>query len=116
MVEKEVKEWAKTDSAKEQAEADQPIINPGGFGTLLLLTQRTFGTAPAPPMVITNQTRVGSLLMPPPKHQMLGKRPRFSAKRTQPRFEKPLSSMKKADKVKVVLELAQNHINDNAST
>jgi len=39
MVEKEVKEWAKTDSAKEQAEADQPIINPGGFGTLLLLTQ-----------------------------------------------------------------------------
>ena len=49
------------------------------------------------------------------KHRVLGKDPRFSAKRTQPRFEKPLSSMKKADKVKVVLELAQNHVNDNAS-
>lgn len=33
---KEVKERAKKDSVKEQVEADQPIINPGGFGTLLL--------------------------------------------------------------------------------
>ena len=49
------------------------------------------------------------------KHRVLGKDPPFSAKQTQPRFEKPLSSMKKADKVKVVLELAQNHVNDNAS-
>jgi len=57
-LEKEVKERAKKDSAKEQAEADQPIINPGGFGTLLL-TQGAVGTAPAPPATFANGTRVG---------------------------------------------------------
>lgn len=45
-LEKEVKERAKRDTAKDQAEADQPIINPGGFGTLLL-TQGAVGSAPA---------------------------------------------------------------------
>ena len=57
-LEKEVKERAKKDSAKEQAKADQPIINPGGFGTLLL-TQGAVRTAPAPPTTFTNGARVG---------------------------------------------------------
>ena len=57
MLEKEVKERAKKESAKEQAEADQPIINPGAFGTLL--TQGAVGTAPAPLTTFTNGTRVG---------------------------------------------------------
>jgi len=72
MVEKEVKEWAKTDSAKEQAEAAQA---PDAGQAPLVLSKM-------------NTTEVW----------------------------KTPSSMKKADKVKVVLELAQNHINDNAST
>lgn len=53
-LEKEVKERAKRDATKDQAEAEQPIINPGGFGTLLL-TQGAVGTAPAP---YTNGTGV----------------------------------------------------------
>ncbi|KIJ55342.1 hypothetical protein M422DRAFT_219983 [Sphaerobolus stellatus SS14] len=40
-LEKEVKERAKKDSQKEQLEAEQPIINPGGFGHLLI-TQNGF--------------------------------------------------------------------------
>lgn len=55
--EKEIKERAKKDSAKEQAEADQPIINPGGIGTLLL-TQGAVSTTPAPPSMYTNGTGV----------------------------------------------------------
>jgi clathrin heavy chain len=39
MLEKEVHERAKKDTQKEQQEADAPIINPGGFGNRLLLTQ-----------------------------------------------------------------------------
>jgi clathrin heavy chain len=35
----EVKERSKKDSQKEQQDADAPIINPGGFGNRLLLTQ-----------------------------------------------------------------------------
>lgn len=38
-LEKEVKEHSKKDSQKEQQEAEAPIINPGGFGDRLLLTQ-----------------------------------------------------------------------------
>jgi hypothetical protein len=38
-LEKEVKERAKKDSQKEQQDAEAPIINPGGFGNRLLLTQ-----------------------------------------------------------------------------
>jgi hypothetical protein len=60
-LEKEVKERAKKDSAKEQAEAEQPIINPGGFGTLLL-TQGAVGAAPVPPSMYTNGTGVRFVL------------------------------------------------------
>lgn len=53
-LEKEVKERVKKDTAKEQAESEQPIINPGGFGTLLL-TQGGIGSVPAPaPPMYTN--------------------------------------------------------------
>lgn len=53
-LEKEVKERVKRDTAKEQAESEQPIINPGGFGTLLL-TQGGIGSAPtAVPPIYTN--------------------------------------------------------------
>lgn len=38
-LEKEVKERSKKDTQKEQQEAEAPIINPGGFGDRLLLTQ-----------------------------------------------------------------------------
>lgn len=38
-LEKEVKERAKKETAKEAQEQDAPIINPGGFGNKLLLTQ-----------------------------------------------------------------------------
>jgi hypothetical protein len=38
-LETEVKEHSKRDSQKEQQEAEAPIINPGGFGDRLLLTQ-----------------------------------------------------------------------------
>lgn len=34
-----MKERTQKDSQKEQLEAEQPIINPGGFGNRLLLTQ-----------------------------------------------------------------------------
>jgi clathrin heavy chain len=37
-LEKEVKERSKKDVQKEQQEAEAPIINPGGFGSTLLLT------------------------------------------------------------------------------
>lgn len=37
-LEKEVKERSKKDVQKEQQEAEAPIINPGGFGNPLLLT------------------------------------------------------------------------------
>jgi clathrin heavy chain len=38
-LEKEVKERAQKESQKEQQDAEAPIINPGGFGDRLLLTQ-----------------------------------------------------------------------------
>ncbi|KAI0044509.1 clathrin heavy chain 1 [Auriscalpium vulgare] len=50
-LEKEVKERSKKETQKEQAEADAPIINPGGFGNRLLLTQGNGFPGQAPPMV-----------------------------------------------------------------
>lgn len=38
-LEKEVKERSKKESAKEEQEAEVPMINPAGFGNQLLLTQ-----------------------------------------------------------------------------
>jgi clathrin heavy chain len=38
-LEKEVKERSKKDNQKERDMAEVPIINPGGFGSRLLLTQ-----------------------------------------------------------------------------
>lgn len=59
-LEKEVKERVKKDTAKEQAESEQPIINPGGFGTLLL-TQGAVGSAPTSvPPLYTNGNGVSS--------------------------------------------------------
>jgi clathrin heavy chain len=49
-LEKEVKERAKKDVQKEQSEADAPIINPGGFGNRLLLTQGNGFVGQAPMM------------------------------------------------------------------
>ncbi|KAG8678263.1 hypothetical protein FRC08_017935, partial [Ceratobasidium sp. 394] len=37
-LEKEVKEHSKKDKTREQQEADQPIINPGGFGNQRMIT------------------------------------------------------------------------------
>src|SRR6266404_8264780 len=39
VLEKEVRERSKKEQQKEQQEADAPIINPGGFGNRLMLTQ-----------------------------------------------------------------------------
>jgi len=45
-LEKEVKEQSKKEAQKEQKEAEAPIINPGGFGQGLLLTNGIVGQAP----------------------------------------------------------------------
>ncbi|KAF5383731.1 hypothetical protein D9615_003688 [Tricholomella constricta] len=45
-LEKEVKERSKKDAQKEQVESEAPIINPGGFGSTLLLTNGFPGQAP----------------------------------------------------------------------
>ena len=45
-LEKEVKEQSKKEAQKEQKEAEAPIINPGGFGRGLLLTNGIVGQAP----------------------------------------------------------------------
>ncbi|PPQ65881.1 hypothetical protein CVT24_011212 [Panaeolus cyanescens] len=45
-LEKDVKERAKKDAQKEQTESEAPIINPGGFGRGLLLTNGIVGQAP----------------------------------------------------------------------
>jgi clathrin heavy chain len=37
-LEKQVKEHSKKDQSREQQEAEQPIINPGGFGTARMIT------------------------------------------------------------------------------
>jgi len=49
-LEKEMKERSKKDSQKEQQDADAPIINPGGFGNRLLLTQGNGFVGQASPM------------------------------------------------------------------
>lgn len=49
-LEKEVKERSKKDTQKEQAESEAPIINPGGFGNRLLLTQGNGFAGQAPPI------------------------------------------------------------------
>ncbi|THH32376.1 hypothetical protein EUX98_g1821 [Antrodiella citrinella] len=50
-LEKEVKERAQKDTQKEQQESEVPIINPGGFGGRLLLTQGNGFPGQAPPMM-----------------------------------------------------------------
>jgi clathrin heavy chain len=45
-LEKEVRERSKKDAQKEQTESEAPIINPGGFGSTLLLTNGFVGQAP----------------------------------------------------------------------
>jgi clathrin heavy chain len=45
-LEKEMKERAKKDTQKEQAEAEVPMINPGGIGNMLRLTNGFVGQAP----------------------------------------------------------------------
>jgi len=47
-LEKEVKEHSKKEAQKEQKEAEAPIINPGGFGRGLLLTNGIVGQVPSP--------------------------------------------------------------------
>jgi len=60
-LEKQVKELAVKDSKKEQQEADAPIINPGGFGNRLMITQGN-GFAPQgpPPPMMMNGTGIPS--------------------------------------------------------
>ncbi|CCO28495.1 putative clathrin heavy chain [Rhizoctonia solani AG-1 IB] len=48
-LEKEVKEQTKKTQTREQQEADQPIINPGGFGNQRMITAGP-GMGAAPPM------------------------------------------------------------------
>jgi len=59
-LEREVRERAKKDNAKEEQEADQPIINPGL--NRLLITQGNGYPTQAPPMM--NGTGVGVNMIP----------------------------------------------------
>ncbi|KAF9258879.1 clathrin heavy chain [Marasmius fiardii PR-910] len=52
-LEKEVKEHSRKDKQKEEAEENQPIINPGGFGNRLLLTNGFGGQANGIPATMT---------------------------------------------------------------
>ncbi|TCD68409.1 hypothetical protein EIP91_010810 [Steccherinum ochraceum] len=61
-LEKEVKERAQKDTAKEAQEAEVPIINPGGFGGRLLLTQGNGYPGQAAPPMMPAATGMG---MPP---------------------------------------------------
>jgi len=68
VLEKEVRERSKKEQQKEQQEADAPIINPGGFGNRLMLTQGNgFAGQAAPPSM--NGTTGAAFGMPP---QMTG--------------------------------------------
>ncbi|QRV88920.1 Clathrin [Ceratobasidium sp. AG-Ba] len=49
-LEKQVQEHAKKDKSREQQEADQPIINPGGFGNQRMITAGPGMMGAAPPM------------------------------------------------------------------
>jgi len=67
-LEKEVRERSKKEQQKEQQEADAPIINPGGFGNRLMLTQGNgFAGQAAPPSM--NGTTGAAFGIPP---QMTG--------------------------------------------
>ena len=59
---KPVKELSTKDAKKEQAEAEAeaPIINPGGFGNRLMITQGNGIPPQAPPLIMVNGT---SMLM-----------------------------------------------------
>lgn len=59
-LEKQVQELTMKDSKKEQAEADTRVINPGGFGGRLLLTQGNGYPAQAPTMM-ANGTGIPSV-------------------------------------------------------
>ncbi|KAG7093825.1 hypothetical protein E1B28_007464 [Marasmius oreades] len=52
-LEKEVREHSRRDKQKEEAEESQPIINPGGFGNRLLLTNGFGGQANGIPAAMT---------------------------------------------------------------
>ena len=51
-LEKQVQELAAKTTKKEQAEEETPIINPGGFGNRLLLTQGNGFAPQAAPMIV----------------------------------------------------------------
>ena len=51
-LEKQVQELATKTTKKEQAEEETPIINPGGFGNRLLLTQGNGFAPQAAPMIV----------------------------------------------------------------
>lgn len=61
-LEKMVKELSTKDAKKEQAEAEAPIINPGGFGNRLMITQGNGIPPQAPPPMMMNGT--GMPMMP----------------------------------------------------
>ena len=61
-LEKLVKELSTKDAKKEQAEAEAPIINPGGFGNRLMITQGNGIPPQAPPPMMVNGT--GMPMMP----------------------------------------------------
>lgn len=57
-LEKEVRERSQKDTQKEQQESEQPIINPGGFGGRLLLTQAAgYGLPSDHPKIIADNCR-----------------------------------------------------------
>ncbi|KAI5123544.1 hypothetical protein M0805_006703 [Coniferiporia weirii] len=64
-LEKQVRELSVKDSRKEQADADAPIINPGGFGNRLLLTQGNGYAPQAPPPMMMNGTGMPTGMIPP---------------------------------------------------
>jgi len=51
VLEKKVEEHSKKESQKEQQESEAPMINPGGFGNRLLLTQGNGFVGQAPPII-----------------------------------------------------------------
>jgi clathrin heavy chain len=57
-LEKKVQELSVKESKKEQAEADAPIINPGGFGNRLMLTAGNGYAPQGPPPMMMNGTGV----------------------------------------------------------
>jgi clathrin heavy chain len=67
-LEKEVRDRSKKEQQKEQQEADAPIINPGGFGNRLLLTQGNgyISTSSCPPITdLSLDSFAGQAPLPP---------------------------------------------------